>query len=223
MTEARFPNEPAGYREAREKLLQSEIELRAKVAEVAAERRKLPLGGEVKEDYVFQAIENGAEKDVKISELFAPGKDTLLLYSLMYGRAQKNPCPSCTSLIDYFYGGNRHHTQRINFAVCAAAPIAEFKKFADERGWKNVQLISSSENSYNSDYLAEDAEGGQMPMANIFVKRNGKIHHFWGTEMLHAGLDGHPRHMDQMWPLWNILDITPEGRGTDWGPGLSYS
>jgi len=31
------------------------------------------------------------------------------------------------------------------------------------------------------------------------------------------------RHVDFMWPLWNILDRTPEGRGSDWGPRLEYS
>ncbi len=222
MTDIRFPNESKNYRAAREELLAAEMELRAKVAEVAAQRRSLPMGGEVKEDYVFRAMENGVEADVTLSELFEAGKDTLFLYSLMYGRNQKNPCPACTSLMDYMNGGAQHPADRINFAVCAAAPITEFKELADSRGWGKMRLLSSSENNYNGDYYAENGEGDQFPMANIFVKEGDRIRHFWGSEMLHAGLDGHPRHMDQMWPLWNILDLTPEGRGEDWGPKLRY-
>ncbi len=222
MSISSFPNEPDDYRAARQKLLQAEIELRAKVADVAALRRELPFGGEVRQDYVFKTIENGAEQDVKMSDLFAPDKDTLFLYSLMYGRKQENPCPSCTSLIDYLSGGAAHVGQRINFAVCAAAPIADFKNFADGRGWRNVRLLSSADNTYNTDYFAETSDGGQLPMGNVFVKRDGAVRHFWGTELLYANLDGHPRHMDQMWPLWNILDLTPAGRGDDWSPSLTY-
>lgn len=222
MSNIRFPNEPENYRAAREELLQAEIDLRAKVWEVAGLRRRLPVGGEVKQDYEFRTVENGAEKTIKMSELFMPGKDTLFLYSLMYGRKQKNPCPSCTSLIDYLQGGVAHHGDRMNFVACAAAPIEDFQKFSNGRGWDKLRLISSSENSYNRDYFAESEDGGQMPMANVFVKRDGAVRHFWGTEMLYAPLDGHPRHMDQMWPLWGILDTTPEGRGTDWAPKLAY-
>jgi predicted dithiol-disulfide oxidoreductase (DUF899 family) len=38
---------------------------------------------------------------VKFSELFAD-KNTLLLYSFMYGPNWDNRCPSCTSLVDGF-------------------------------------------------------------------------------------------------------------------------
>lgn len=226
MANIKFPNEPAEYRSAREKLLEAEIGLRAQVAALAALRRTLPMGGAVKEDYVFDTIEGGldggTEATVRFSDLFAPGKDTLFLYSFMLGRQQKNPCPACTSLIDYLNGGAVHIGERVNVAVCAAAPIAEFRAFARSRGWEGVRLMSSAGNSYNRDYFAENEEGGQMPMANVFVKRDGVVRHFWGTEMLHADLDGHPRHMDQLWPLWNLLDLTPEGRGMDWHPKLAY-
>ena len=222
MADLHFPNETEEYRAARKELLKAEIDLRARVAEIAAQRRKLPMGGAVKDDYAFRTVEGGAERDIRLSELFAPGKDTLFLYSFMYGRKQKTPCPSCTSFMDYATGGARHHLDRINFAICAAAPINEFERYAKTRGWPSVRLLSSSSNSYNRDYFAESDDGGQMPMGNVFVKRDGGVHHFWGSEMLHAGLVGHPRHMDQMWPLWNILDLTPEGRGESWGPKLAY-
>lgn len=214
MSNIEFPNETAEYRRARNELLDAEIKLRAMVSDIAAQRRKLPPGGAVKEDYVFQELTpEGEERDINLSELFAPGKNTLFLYGFMYGRKQKKPCPSCTSLIDYLQGGAMHHGERINFVVSAAAPIAAFAEYAKSRSWNRMKLVSSSKNTYNLDYFAETPEGEQMPMANVFTKDGDTIRHFWGSELLHAGLEGHPRHMDQMWPLWNILDVTPEGRG----------
>ena len=214
MPNIEFPNETAEYRRARNELLDAEIKLRAMVGDIAAQRRALPPGGAIKDDYVFQELTpEGEERDIKLSELFAPGKNTLFLYGFMYGRKQKNPCPSCTSLIDYLQGGVMHHGERVNFVVSAAAPIAAFTEYAKSRDWNDMKLISSSQNTYNLDYFAETPDGEQMPMANVFTKDGDTIRHFWGSELLHAGLEGHPRHMDQMWPLWNILDVTPEGRG----------
>ena len=108
-----FPGESAEYRAARDRLLEQEIELRR------APRRspppgELPPGGVVPEDYVFQGAAEGPT-DVRMSELFAPGRDSLAIYSFMFprdpatsGRARKarrrsvdeGPCPSCTALLD---------------------------------------------------------------------------------------------------------------------------
>ena len=79
---ATYPGESAEYRAARDRLLEQELELRRAMEELAAARRALPPGGEVPEDYVFQgAGEDGSPTDVRLSELFAPGKDTLAIYS----------------------------------------------------------------------------------------------------------------------------------------------
>jgi predicted dithiol-disulfide oxidoreductase (DUF899 family) len=95
-------------------------------------------------------------------------------------------------------------------------------EFAGPRGWNRVRLLSSTNNTYNADYFGENAEGDQYPMANVFVRKNGSINHFWGTEMLYNDIERQqPRHMDLMWPLWNVFDTTPEGRGTDWYPSLN--
>ncbi len=105
-------------------------------------------------------------------------------------------------------------------AVVARSPIERIAEYAKRRGWRHLRLLSAADNNYAQDYLMENEDGGQMPMANVFVRRDGQVHHFWGSEMLFAGGQGDPRHMDTMWPLWNVLDTVPEGRGTSWYPPL---
>ena len=215
-----FPNESSDYRVARDKLLQAEIELRRRIAEVAEQRRELPLGGEVKEDYEFTELRDaGRIRPVKLSELFG-AHDSLFLYSFMYGPQAEQPCPMCSSLLDALNGNAPHIKQRAGLAVVARSDIERVSEFAEQRGWHNLRMLSSHDNSYNSDYFAENAEGEQFPMANVFVRRDGRVHHYWGSELFYADVDGQPRHMDLMWPLWNVFDTLPEGRGEDWYPSL---
>jgi predicted dithiol-disulfide oxidoreductase (DUF899 family) len=102
MSELRYPNESRAYRDARDALLKDEQELVDKVKSVAERRRNLPPGGLLKEDYVFQWANDGkVGESVKFSELFGD-KNTLLLYSFMFGPNWDHPCPSCTSLVDGF-------------------------------------------------------------------------------------------------------------------------
>jgi len=212
----RFPGESEAYRSAREQLLDDEIALRRNMETVAAKRRNLPLGGEVPQDYVFDE-EQG---QVRMSQLFSPGKDTLVIYSYMFGPQMAKPCPFCTSILDGLDGEAPHIMQRVNLAVAAKSPIARIREFARGRGWRNLRLLSSANNSYNHDYHAEKPNGDQIPALNVFVRRDGRIHHFYNTELLYAppekGQDG--RHVDLIWPLWNMFDLTPEGRGEKWGP-----
>jgi len=216
-----FPNESSDYRAARDTLLQAEIRLRAQVEAVAAQRRELPLGGQVKEDYEFTELRDaGRIRPVKMSELFGP-HDSLFLYSFMYGPRAEQPCPMCSSLLDALNGNAPHIKQRTGLAVVARSSMERVAEFAEQRGWHNLRMLSSHDNSYNSDYFAENDDSEQMPMANVFVRRNGAIHHYWGTELFYAEVDGHPRHMDLMWPLWNVLDTIPAGRGEDWYPSLT--
>ncbi|HEX7964898.1 MAG TPA: DUF899 family protein [Gammaproteobacteria bacterium] len=221
----RFPNETPAYRKARDKLLKAEIALRRQVEEVAKQRRKLPLGGEVPEDFVFdEAAEVVGMRKVRLSELFAPGKDTLILYNYMYSLAMEHPCPMCTSIIDSLEGAAGHVNQRANLAIVAKSPLPRIMTFARNRGWRNLRFLSSADNSYNRIYHGEDASGDQMPMMNVFVKRNGKVRHFWGSELMFAKAEKGQnfRHVDLIWPLWNLLDLTPEGRGRDWYPRVTY-
>ena len=214
-----FPNESDEYRRARDELAGAEAELRAKVESVATLRRKLPLGGEVKEDYVF--AEAGGK--VRISELFASDQDSLLIYGFMFGPKMERPCPMCTSFLDSLNGSAPHLSQRMSLAVCARESIDQIHEFGASRGWGNLRLISSASNTFQYDYLAEDEAQAQFPMANIFVRREGRIHHYWGSELFFRPYPtGNTRHIDLMWPLWNVLDLTPEGRGNDWYPALEY-
>jgi predicted dithiol-disulfide oxidoreductase (DUF899 family) len=225
----RFPNESTAYRDARNKLLEAEMALRKNIEEVAALRRKLPLGGELPEDYVFEegAVDLNDTKTTRktrLSEFFTPGRDTLAIYSYMFGPQMKEPCVSCTSILDGLNGSAPHIQQRMNFVVAAKSPLARIRELARGRGWNNLRLLSSASNTYNRDYHGENAKGDQLPSLNVFVRRNGKIHHFYHTELLFApqepGMDG--RHVDLIWPIWNMFDFTPEGRGADWYPRLRY-
>jgi predicted dithiol-disulfide oxidoreductase (DUF899 family) len=240
---ATFPGESAEYRAARDRLLGQEIELRRAMEEVAAARRKLPAGGAVPEDYVFQgANADGAPTDLRLSQLFEPDKDSLVIYSFMFPRdpsdarpgpvagstarlpLAEGPCPSCVALLDQLDGAVEHASQQINFAVVAKAPLPRILTFADERGWRRLRLLSSAANSYNRDYLAETPEGSQRPMLNVFHRDGDTIRHFWGSELFYASPDPgqDPRHVGTLEPVWNLFDLTREGRPADWDEQLSY-
>lgn len=189
----------------------------------------LPLGGEIPEDYIFEegsADLNEADtaRQVPLSELFRPGKDTLAICSFMLGPKMKAACSMCSSIIDGLNATAVHATQRINLAVVAMSPLERLRTFARERGWNRLRLLSSGGNNYNRDYYGEGSDGGQQPSLNIFVCRSEKIRHFFHSELLMVPCEAgqNERHVDMIWPLWNLLDFTPEGRGSDWYPSLIY-
>ena len=232
-----FPGESAEYRAARERLLEREIGLRREMEAVAAARRALPPGGVVPEDYVFQ----GADADVRLSELFAPGRDSLAIYSFMFPRDPTDerpgapsgetarlplveaPCPSCVAFLDQLDGLVEHAEQHLNLAVIAKSAPARVLAFGRERGWRRLRLLSSAANTYNRDYLAETPEGHQRPMLNVFHRDGDAIRHFWGSELFYAPMEPgqDPRHVGTIEPLWNLFDLTREGR-PDWDEQLSY-
>jgi predicted dithiol-disulfide oxidoreductase (DUF899 family) len=238
-----LPGESPKYRAARDRLLEREMELRRAMEAVAAARRELPRGGPAPQDYLFQgAGADGASTDVRLSELFAPGKDSLAIYSFMFPRdpgdertgphtgrtarlpLAEGPCPSCVALLDQLDGAAEHASQHINLAVVAKSPLPRLLTFADERGWRRLRLLSSAANSYNRDYLAETAEGAQRPMLTVFHRNGDMIHHFWSSELFYAPWDPgqDPRHVGTLEPVWNLFDLTPEGRPLDWDEQLSY-
>jgi predicted dithiol-disulfide oxidoreductase (DUF899 family) len=238
-----FPNESPAYRTARDRLLEREIELRRAMEAVADARRRLPPGGTVPKDYAFDgAGPGGAPARIRLSELFADGKDSLVIYNFMFPRhpqddrpgpdqgatarlkLHEGPCPSCVAFLDQLDGAAMHVAQRINFAVIAKAPIDRVLAFAKERGWRHLRLLSSAGNDFKRDYHAETPEGFQMPMLTVFHRDGGQIRHFWSSEMLYAPSDPgqDPRHSGTLEPLWNMLDLTPDGRGK-WDEQLDYA
>ena len=239
-----FPGESAEYRSARDRLLAQEIELRRSMEAVAAARRRLPPGGEVPEDYVFEGEgADGAPTNVRLSELFEPGKDSLAIYSFMFPRDPEDerpgpvgeqetarlplaegPCPSCVALLDQLDGAVGHTSQQMNFAVVAKSPLPRILTWRNERGWRRLRLLSSAGNSYNLDYLAETPNGEQRPMLNVFHRDGQTIRHFWGSELFYAPWDPEqdPRHVGTLEPVWNLFDLTREGRPDCWDEQLSY-
>jgi len=220
--DVRFPGESADYRAARDRLLEAEIALRRQTEAVAAQRRALPPGGPVPQDYVFS--EGGDGRPVRLSELFGD-KSSLLLYSYMYGPAMERPCPSCTAMLDGLDGQAIHTTQRAALAVVARSPIGRILDFSRARGWRRLRLISSAGNTYHRDYQSETAEGAQLPILNVFARgADGAIRHSWASELAFAPRDPgqDPRHIDAIWPMWAALDLTPEGRGPDTHAKLNY-
>jgi predicted dithiol-disulfide oxidoreductase (DUF899 family) len=225
MSRVRFPGETPEYRAARDALTEAETDLTRLVEDVAELRRRLPPGGTVTQDYAFTEGPPGLAADeptrtVLLSQLFA-GHDTLLLYSFMYGPQMERPCPMCTSLLDGLDGSAPDVTQRAALAVVAKSPIGRIRDYARERGWANLRLVSSAANSYNRDYHGEDEGGGQVSRLNVFTRRGGQITHFYATEQTTVLEGQDDRHVDLIWPLWNLLDLTPAGRGGDWRPAYS--
>ncbi|MFL6515835.1 MAG: DUF899 family protein [Chthoniobacterales bacterium] len=207
MSELRYPNETREYRDARDALLKEEQELVVKVKSVAEKRRKLPAGGELKQDYVFRWANDGkVGKNVKFSELFED-KNTLLLYSFMFGPHWDNPCPSCTSLMDAFDRAWYSVSRDAAFVAIAKAPPDRINAWAKYRGWSQIPLVSGYDSTYQADYKCqEDSDDDmQLPVMHVFSRRDGKIFHFWGTESM-------MNHVDTVWPYWNLMDFTPEGR-----------
>ena len=228
-----MPGESAEYRHARNELLTEEMALRRQTESVAA-LRGLPAGGTAAQDYVFE----GDHGPLKLSDLFKPGKDTLAIYSFMFGPEKELPCTGCTHFLDGLEGMVQHITQRINLAVVAKSPLPRLLDLARARGWRSLPLLSTNGNTYDRDYFGDssclpstvlkqqkfkDGEEWHMPMLNVFQRRGKVIRHFWGSELLYVPPEPGQeyRHNDSLDSLWNMLDLTPEGRG-DFEPQSSY-
>jgi predicted dithiol-disulfide oxidoreductase (DUF899 family) len=214
-----IPNESAEYRAARTALLAEEIELRRHIERVAAQRRALPPGGPVIGDYRFEG-ENGT---TDFAGLFGD-KQTLVIYSYMFGPQRERPCPMCTNTLGSWEGNAADIGERVSLAVVARSPAARLVEWKRERGWRNLRLFSDLNGAYSRDYFGLLPDGSEVPALNVFTRRDGTVRHFWSGEMTGSTADPgqDPRGAPDPAALWMVLDCTPEGRGVDWYPKLKY-
>ncbi|WP_155059619.1 DUF899 family protein [Streptomyces blattellae] len=226
MRPTRLTEESAEYVTAREELRQAEIELMRHRERVADLRRRLPLGPVV-DDYVFE--EGPADLDagdapvhtVRLAELFTrPGRD-LVVYHLMYGKKQTEPCPMCTMWCDGFNGVARHLAQNVDLAIVAAADPPTLRAHARNRKWTNLRLLSAGTGTFKYDLGSEDAEGNQDSTVSVFTRDDdGSVRHSYSAHPRMSD-DIDQRGIDLLSPVWHVLDLTPQGRG-DWAAALSY-
>jgi predicted dithiol-disulfide oxidoreductase (DUF899 family) len=212
-------NESAEYLVAREELRQAEIELMRQRERVAELRRGLPKGATV-QDYEFlegPASLNAGDEPVtrvRLSELFTAPDRALVIYHFMFGKKQTTACPMCTAWIDTFNGVAHHLAQNIDLAIVAAADPATLRAHARNRGWDKLRLLSAGESTFKYDLGSEDREGGQDSTISVFTRdSDGTLRHFYSVHP-RLGHDIEERGIDEYNPVWNILDLTPQGRGT---------
>ena len=213
----RYPNESAQYRTARNALLAEEIDLRRNIERVAALRRALPAGGEIPKD--FELVSETGRK--RLSDLFG-GKNTLMVYSMMYGPQRESPCPMCTSFLSAWNGAAVNLRERVAMAVTARSAIERLKEYKRQRGFVNLPFVSDGSGEYTRSYVS--ADDADVPGFSVFTLRDGVVRHFYSGEMSGAMADPEqdPRGAPDLDPLWLMLDLTPEGRGSDWYPKLEY-
>lgn len=222
----RLASETEEYRKHRDELRLAEIELIEHRERVAQLRRDLPAGPVV-DDYVFLEgptdLDAGDEpvSEVRLGQLFTRPDRALIIYHLMYGKEQTSPCPMCTMWIDGFNGVAHHVAQNVDLAIAAAADPAPLRAHARQRGWHRLRLLSCGDSSFKHDLGSEDDHGGQTSAISVFVRAaDGSVRHTY-TGRPQTADDVHERGIDQLCAVWNLLDLTPQGRG-DWYASLAY-
>lgn len=215
-----FPGEDEAYTKARKSLLAEEIDLRRKIARVAELRRALPPGPPMTKNYRFKDA-NGA--DLSLGELFG-AHDTLVSYFWMYGPERGRPCPMCTNWLSAVNGNATDIKQRVALKIFGRSPVERQTAFAQGRGWQALDFVQTVGDDYARDFGLLGADGSEDPALVVFKRNGDSIRLFWKGEMSAAMADPgqDPRGAPDIASLWNILDLTPAGRGTDWYPSLEY-
>jgi predicted dithiol-disulfide oxidoreductase (DUF899 family) len=226
MRQTNLTGESAEYVSAREELRQAEIELMHHRERVADLRRRLPLGPVV-DDYVFEEgpadlhAGDAPTQTVRLGELFTrPGRD-LIVYHLMFGKKQTDPCPMCTMWLDGFNGVARHIAQNVDLAIVAAAGLPSLRAHARNRRWTNLRLLSAGSSTFKYDLGSEDAEGNQDSTVSVFTRDDsGSVRHCYSVHPRMSD-DIDQRGIDLYSPVWHLLDLTRSGRG-NWIASLGY-
>lgn len=215
-----FPGESEAYREARTALLAEEIEFRRHMTRLVEQRRALPPGPVIEKDYRFR---DGEGNEVGLSDLF--GKhDTLVTYFWMYGPQRQRPCPMCTNWLGAVDGNGMDIAQRVSLKILGRSTVERQMAFAAERGWRHLDFVQTVGDDYARDLGLTNDDGSENPALVVFRRDGDRVRLFWSSamsgDMADPGQD--PRDAPDIASLWSILDLTPEGRGTDWYPRLSY-
>ncbi|MFN3859141.1 MAG: DUF899 family protein [Caulobacter sp.] len=215
-----FPGESAEYRAARRALLAEEIAFRRHMTRLTEQRRALPPGPVIGKDYRFIDADGS---DLGLIDLFE-GKDTLVTYFWMYGPQRARPCPMCTNWLGGVEGNAADIGQRVSLKILGRSPVARQLAFAAERGWRNLQFVQTVGDDYARDLGLINDDGSENPALVVYRRDGEQVRLFWSSEMSLAMADPgqDPRDAPDIAPLWTILDLTPEGRGTDWYPSLEY-
>lgn len=205
----------AEYRAARAALLEKEIALKNRCEEVAALRRALPPAPEAPQDYVLrEAASDGSVRNVRLSELFEPGRTNLIVVHFMWAERDEAPCPMCTLWAEGYNAVARYLAHAAPLALVAAKSAPALGAFARRRRrWSRLRILSSGGTSFNADFGMETPDGAQSPGITVF-RRNDPDRpplHFYTASAILGG--GHYRGLDLLTPLWNLLDLLPEGRG----------
>ena len=205
------------YESKREELREAELDLMQHRERVAELRRSLPPGDAV-DDYTFIDVESGS--NVKLSELFTGPDRPLILYHYMFGKKQTEPCPMCSMWIDGYNAIAHHVRQRADFVILAAATREQLQEVAKQRGWDNIRMLSAGESTFKKEFASEADDGEQIERVSVFTRHDGVVREQYssGAEL---GPGQRERGIDLLSPVWNLFDLTPQGRG-DWYPSLSY-
>jgi predicted dithiol-disulfide oxidoreductase (DUF899 family) len=210
------------YVAARRELIDAEIALRDQVEEVARLRRSLPRGAAIGE----YALTEGAldlqrdepAKTVSVRDLFGEHQ-SLVVYHLMFHADDDQACAMCSMWVDGLHGVSHHITRRAALAVVGKAPLDKLRRWARHRGWDGLRVVSSDGTTFNADLDVETASGGQWPAVSVFARDGDKVRHVL-TQCADYP-NGTGRGIDLISPVWQVLDLVPEGRG-EWMPDNDY-
>jgi predicted dithiol-disulfide oxidoreductase (DUF899 family) len=215
-----FPGASADYDAARQALLAEEIEFRRHATRLVAQRQALPPGPVIEKNYRFkdeQALEVG------LRDLFGD-KDTLVTYFWMYGPQRERPCPMCTNWLGAVNGNAADIKQRVALKILGRSPVERQYAFAQERGWRDLNFVQTVGDDWAKDLGVLMPDGSEYPALTVFQREGDTVRLFWASEMTGEMADPgqDPRDSPDIASLWSLLDLTPDGRGTDWYPKLNY-
>jgi predicted dithiol-disulfide oxidoreductase (DUF899 family) len=215
-----FAGESPEYRKAREALVAEEIEFRRHMTRLTEQRRSLPPGPVIEKDYRFKDA-NGSEAG--LIDLFGR-HNVLVTYLWMFGPQRERPCPMCTNWLGAVNGNAADIKQRVAFKVLGRSPVPRQLAFAQERGWRDLDFVQTIGDDYAKDIGTLKSDGSEWAAITVFRRDGDKVRLFWAAEMTPEMADPgeDPRLAPDVASLWSILDLTPDGRGKDWYPKLSY-